>query len=163
RASRTRNAIRAEAFTAEPRRIQAGRGHRAEQPASPVGPRSGCPLSPDCLSPGLMRTVRRGQADTDGEGMVFDAAGIVDRPVDRVDVPLEARARLAVLDEPADLLIEAAEFGQELLRKELDRVESGRALFSDHEVIRPDLCQEAPNEGLDLRIGESDQVIRRGL
>src|SRR5699024_6684921 len=103
----TLDAIRAEPFSAAPRRIQAGRGHQAEQPASPVGPPSGCPLPPDCLSPGLMRTVRRGQADTDGEGMVFDAADIVDSPVDRVDVPLEARARLALLDEPADLLIEA--------------------------------------------------------
>src|SRR5699024_11906002 len=105
-------------FSADPRRIQAGRGPQAAQPASPVGPPSGCPLSPGGLSPGLMRTVRRGQADTDGEGMVFDAADIVDSPVDRVDVPLEARVRLALLDEPADLLIEAAEFGQELLRKE---------------------------------------------
>src|SRR5699024_5634919 len=146
----TLDAIRAEPFSAEPRRIQAGRGHQAEQPASPVGPPSGCPLSPDCLSPGLMRTVRRGQADTDGEGMVFDAADVVDSPVDRVDVPRAARARLALIDEPADHVVEAAEFGQELLRKELDRVESGRALFSDHEVVRPDLCQEGPNEGLDL-------------
>src|SRR5699024_5909142 len=134
----TLDAIRAEPFSAQPRRIQAGRGHQAEQPAPPVGPPSARPPSPDRLSPVLMLTVPRGQADTDGEGMVFDAADIVDSPVDRVDVPLEARARLALLDEPADLLIEAAEFGQELLRKELDRVESGRALFSDHEVIRPD-------------------------
>src|SRR5699024_5655889 len=143
----TLDAIRAEPFSAEPRRIQAGRGHQAEQTASPVGPPSGCPLSPDCLSPGLMRTVRRGQADTHGAGMAFDGAAVVVCAADRVVVPLAARARLALLDEPADLLIAAAEFGQDLFRKELDRVESGRALFSDHEVIRPDLCQEAPNEG----------------
>src|SRR5699024_693403 len=101
------DAIRAESFRAEPRRLQAGRGHQTEQPASPVGPPSGCLLSPGSLSPGLLRTVRRGEADTDGEGMVFDAADIVDSPVDRVDVPLEARVRLALLDEPAAFLIEA--------------------------------------------------------
>src|SRR5699024_1063984 len=144
--------------SAEPGCVQAGRGHQTEQPAPPVRPTSGRLLSPD-----LWRAVRCGDPDSDGEGMEVDAAETVDGPGERIDVPFETRVRLTLFDELAGRRIEAAEFGQELVRKELDRAEGGRALLSDHEVVGPDLCQKASNEGLDLRIGESHQVIGRGL
>ena len=55
------------------------------------------------------------------------------------------------------------EFGQEVRREELNRVQSFRSFFTDHEVRGPYSIEVAAHERLDLGICTGDEVIRRGL